>query len=273
MINSTKNEKVKYIKRLQQKARFRKKEGLFVVEGIRLCMEAPASMLDSVYISEALEKSGDPDSWLNEASTSGIPITVLRNDVFSDISDVVSPQGVLALVRRAGDSASADGDYILKLLNPAGAKPLLLFLEGLQDPGNMGTILRTAEAAGASGVVACGCVDIYSPKVVRSTMGSIFRLPIACVGDICEAMREAKSCGMSLYGAMLGEDSVSYEKVDFSDSCGILIGNEGAGLSAGALRLCDAGIMIPMQGRVESLNAGMAAGFLLFEAARQTRIK
>ncbi|MBR1627869.1 MAG: RNA methyltransferase, partial [Lachnospiraceae bacterium] len=226
--------------------------------------------------------SAELSGWLKEVSAAGVFVETVSEEVCRRMSEVVHSQGVVAVVRMPESGEGLVGAEDLRGTGISGSNlaedlrgsnvPLLVFLENLQDPGNMGTILRTAEAAGATGVAALGnCVDLYSPKVVRSTMGSIFRLPHRAYPDGGEALRAARQAGICLYGAMLSEDSVPYEEADFTRSCAVLIGNEGAGLSQEAAALCDAKISIPMQGKVESLNAGMAAGILLFEAARQRR--
>ncbi len=274
MIKSTKSEQIKYMIKLQQKARFRKKEGLFVIEGVRLLMEAPFHLLEKIYLSEEFEPSERFAEWMNEVSTNNIPIETVGKDAYSRMSQVVHSQGVMALVRMPSFFEGDDFESaLLKLKKESPEALLLVFLEDLQDPGNAGTILRTAEAAGASCVVTgSGCVDLYSPKVVRSTMGSIFRLPHIVSCDFYGALDIARKEKVSLYGAALSDDALSYDSCDLKKSCGILIGNEGAGLSKEAMGRCDAAMLIPMLGRVESLNAGMAAGVILFEAARQRRM-
>ncbi len=279
MITSAKSERIKYIIRLQQKARFRKAEGLFVCEGVRLVTEAPLSLVSEVYLLEGIKASERLERWLTEARGHGIRVEEVAAAAYQRMTEVMHPQGVLALVRmpkaRSGESS---GDPFVFWEHSSSLqqrrKELLVFLEDLQDPGNLGTIMRTAEAAGATGVIASGgCVDFYSPKVVRSTMGSIFRLPHEVNEGFLTRIAMAKERGIRVYGAALKEGSVPYEEVDFSKDCAILIGNEGNGLSEEALAECDGKIIIPMQGEVESLNAGMAAGVLLFEAARQRRAR
>ena len=157
-----------------------------------------------------------------------------------------------------------------RILPQGGIKlPLLLILEDIQDPGNLGTMFRTAEAAGATGILMSrGTVDVFNPKTVRSTMSSIFRMPFVVEEDFHGALRRLQEEGIRLFAACL-DGSRSYERADCRGACGFLIGNEGNGLTKETIRIADERIHIPMEGRIESLNAAMSAGILLYEAARQ----
>ena len=291
MITSTSNSRVKYIVRLQQKARFRYQEGLFVCEGARLVEEIPDRLLCEVYVTQAFieqesshrvaafaRKGKYPDSpeehqdkavptgertIQSRCAAAGIPLELVSGEVMEKLAGTVSPQGILALVRMP-----EFGEEELF----AGEAPLLVILDNVRDPGNLGTILRTAEAAGADGVIATGgTADWYAPKVVRSTMGSIFRMPHIVVRDLPSYADTLHRQGVALYAAVLDEESVVYDKARLTGAAGLVVGNEGAGLSPEAIRVCDHKMFIPMCGRTESLNAGVAAGILLFEAARQRR--
>ena len=149
---------------------------------------------------------------------------------------------------------------------------MFVILEDIQDPGNLGTILRTGEGAGVSAVIMSrGCVDIYNPKTIRSTMGSIYRVPFMYTDDLPGTIDRIKAAGVSVYAAHLkGEkyyDEISYDKAAF------LIGNEGNGLKEETANLADTYIKIPMEGRVESLNAAIATSVLMYEHSRQRRLK
>ena len=144
-------------------------------------------------------------------------------------------------------------------------------LDNLQDPGNLGTIFRTAEAAGVTGIVLSrDCVDIYNPKVIRSTMGAVYRMPFVYVEDLLEALNVMKKKGIKTYAAHL-KGKNSYDKEDYKEACAFLIGNEGNGLREEVSNMADTWIRIPMEGQAESLNAAVAAAVLMFEAARQRR--
>lgn len=147
----------------------------------------------------------------------------------------------------------------------------MVVLDNLQDPGNLGTIFRTAEAAGVTGILLSkDCVDVYNPKVIRSTMGAVFRMPFLYVEDLPEKIKELQKEGIKTYAAHLrGENA--YDEEDYTTGCAFLIGNEGNGLRDEVADCADCLIRIPMEGEAESLNAAVAAAVLMFEAGRQRR--
>ena len=152
-----------------------------------------------------------------------------------------------------------------------GELPLLLVLDQIQDPGNLGTIVRTAEGAGVTGIVMSqDCVDMYNPKVVRSTMGAAYRVPFCYVDDLAEEVKQMKEAGICAYAAHL-EGKNSYDEEDYRKASAFLIGNEGNGLRDEVADQAQVYIRIPMKGQVESLNAAVATAILTFEAARQRR--
>lgn len=260
MITSTSNQKVKRILKLQKKAKARNEEGIFVVEGIRMLREAPVERVKELYISESFQKknTGMPDGLMAKAE-------VVSDTVFAYLSDTKTPQGILGIIERTSDTL----EELLESKN--GKAPFLIVLDRLQDPGNLGTILRTAEGAGATGVILGNdCADLYQPKVIRSTMGSIYRMPAVCVDDMKETLRKLKKSGIHTYAAHL-DDSRFYDEEDYTEPTAFLIGNEGNGLSEEVCAEAERKIKIPMHGQVESLNAAMAAGILMYEACRQRR--
>ena len=269
MITSAKNEKIKEVAELIKKPRARDKAGLFVVEGVRMVAELPAERAVKIYVSESrLAACGaDPERCEGIAGIpAGVPCEAVSDAAFSAMSDTRTPQGVLALARQyTYTSDDVLGDH--------GARPpLLMILENIQDPGNLGTILRAAEGAGVSGVVMNrGTVDIYNPKVIRSTMGSVFRVPFFYADDFGGTLSELKRRGIRLFAAHL-EGARDYDREDYKGGSAFLIGNEGNGLTAETAAAADATVRIPMAGKVESLNAAMAASILMFEAARQRRL-
>ena len=186
----------------------------------------------------------------------------MEDRVFKTMSDTMTPQGILAVVRQPVSSLE-------KLLNdPA---PFFMVLENIQDPGNLGTILRTAEGAGVNGILMSrDTVDIFNPKTIRSTMGSVYRVPFLYVEDICETVRKLKNKGISAYAAHL-KGTGSYDEQDYTKGTAFLIGNEGNGLTDELADLADTYIRIPMYGKVESLNAAIASAVLMYEAQRQRR--
>ena len=152
-----------------------------------------------------------------------------------------------------------------------GQTPLLLLLENIQDPGNLGTMIRTAEAAGVTGVMMSrDTVDLFNPKTVRATMSAIFRMPFLYTDDLVGEIGRLRKEGIAVYAAHL-RASRPYDEADCRKPCAFLIGNEGNGLTDDAADAADGRVHIPMLGSIESLNAAMAAGILMFEAARQRR--
>ena len=257
MITSTSNQKIKDLVQLQKKAKARNKERVFIAEGSRMVLETPKERIKQLYISESyFEKGGQ------ELDENGFDFEILSDNVFSFVSDTKTPQGILAIVKRK--------DYRLEdILNAE--NPHLIVLDNLQDPGNLGTIFRTAEAAGVTGIVlGKDCVDIYNPKVIRSTMGAIYRMPFVYVEDLLGALKLMKDKNITTYAAHL-KGKNSYDMEDYKSACAFLIGNEGNGLSEAVSNTADTWIRIPMEGEAESLNAAVAAAVLMFEAARQRR--
>jgi TrmH family RNA methyltransferase len=257
MITSTANAQVKSLAQLIKKSKVRTEQGVYVVEGVKMFQEAPKDEIVKVYVSEELYQKGTLQEHLKE-----VPYEVLKTDVFNHVADTKTPQGVLCVMKQK--------KYTLEQLMD-GKCPLLLVLENLQDPGNLGTMMRTAEGAGVTGVLLSrGSVDIYNPKTIRSTMGSIYRMPIICIEDIVSLMDKFRKRGIKSYAAHL-EGENSYDKEDYRTGTAILIGNEGNGLRDEVSNKADIWVRIPMEGQVESLNAAIAASILMFEVARQRR--
>lgn len=254
MITTVQNKQIRQAAKLKKSSRERKKSGLFVVEGIRMFREIPEEQREKVFASsEFLKAHGE--------ELKGIPFEEISSQVFREISDTETPQGILSLVRMKQVSL----DEILKRRGNS-----ILLLENLQDPGNLGTLIRTGEGAGVSGVIMSkDTVDIYNPKVIRSTMGSIFRVPFTYVEDIAEAVQLLRQQSVHVYAAHL--DGTEYTDESYDKISAFLIGNEGNGLTERIAAMADKRIRIPMEGRVESLNAAMAGGLLMYEARRQRK--
>ena len=264
-ITSTGNPLVRSVSALVSKSSERRKQGAFVIEGARAFREAPPERVRELFVTDAfLQKCADEDPKLAEQTASlRCDSYLVTDDVMRRLSDTQHPQGILAVVKT--EAASPDD------LFPDGAVPLIIVAEHLQDPGNLGTIIRCGEGAGITGVILAGdTVDPYNPKTVRGTMGSIFRVPIVTCGDINEAALLLKGRGVKLYAAD-ARGASDYDRTDLRDGCAFIIGNEGAGLTEDALRAADAALRIPMSGSLESLNAAVCAAVLLYEAARQRR--
>lgn len=255
MITSTSNSQIKNIIKLQTQTKMRNKLAQFVVEGIRMCVEIPKDRIDKIYISENFYNTNYE---IIQDLIQDTEYELVEDNVFKQMSDTVTPQGILAIVNKKETS-----------FETIKGKNTYIILENIQDPGNLGTILRTAEGAGIDGILMNkGTVDIYNPKVVRSTMGSIFRVPFMYCDDIFKEIDRLKACNVKIYAAALGGVS-NYSEPDYTKPSAFVIGNEGNGLTEEMISTADELIKIPMLGKVESLNAANAAGILMYESFRQ----
>ena len=255
VITSAANEQIKKLIQLKEKSKIRKTTKTFTVEGIKMFSEIPEKDLISVYVSESFEKD-------NLHILGHVKYQVVSDNVFKKISDTVTPQGIMAVVRQK----FYEVDEIINHRNRQ--KSCIVVLDRLQDPGNLGTIVRTGEAAGITGIIMSGdCTDIYNPKVIRSTMGSVFRVPFAVVDDLPEAVQKLKDNGIVTYAAHLKGEL--YSGGILKKDCALLIGNEARGLSREVSEKADRLIKIPMAGKVESLNAAVATAILMYEAAKE----
>ena len=189
MITSVNNGQVKNIIQLNQKTKARREQGLFVAEGRKMFGEAPADWIEKVYVSETL--TSDP-ALMEQVEK--LPYDIVADSVFRQMSDTQTPQGILTVLRRPS--------YTLEDIL-GGKNPLVMVLEDLQDPGNAGTILRTGEGAGVSGVLLTRtCVDITNPKVIRSTMGSVYRMPFLYVESVVSLTQELKKHNIRTFAAI-----------------------------------------------------------------------
>ena len=250
MITSLANAKVKYVRRLQAERRFRSREQAFVVEGTRWLMEFQQSAQSPSLVLHTAVWQDHHSSILQQLDA---PFQLVSEEVMATISDTETPSGVLAIVP-------------IQPLPPPKQPTLLLLLDSVTNPGNLGTILRSAGAAGADGVLlGPGCVDAYNPKVVRGGMGAHLRLPIHHVTWAEAAQMVA---GLTVWVATADGDRL-YTAVSWQQPSAIIIGGEAHGPGPQAMALADGRITIPMHRQTESLNAAVAASVILFEAARQ----
>lgn len=253
MITSTSNAQVKLIVNLKKKARTRKEEKKFVIEGMRMFAETPKERIVKSYVTEKFYAE-------HRELFLGVPYELVTDNVFAQMSDTKTPQGVLAVVVMKGYSMS---DLLER------PDSFLLVCEDLQDPGNLGTIIRAGEGAGITGIIVSrNTVDVYNPKVIRSTMGSIYRVPIVVAEDIVMTIKMMKNKGVKV-AAACKEGDICYFDAEYGAKCAFLIGNEGSGLSAEVMDAADVLVKIPMKGEVESLNAAAAATILMFDEARR----
>ena len=224
MITSVSNPQMKRIKELLNKSKQRRKEKCFVAEGIRMVAETPADRLERVYVSESFYRHPPELRGLDLSKT-----LIVDDQVFRQVSDTQTPQGIMAVVRQQENSLDA--------------------------------IMKQPDAL---------LTDIYNPKTIRATMGSLYRMPFVYVDDFCETIRMAKAQGIRLYAAHL-KGKHTYDGEDYRQPSGFLIGNEGNGLTQEAADSATDYIRIPMGGQLESLNAAVAAAVLMYEANRQRR--
>lgn len=241
---------------LNQKAKARKEENAFVVEGYKMFLEAPVEKIRDVYVTESFyHKHEECQEKLQLCA-----YEMVSDEVFRKMSDTKTPQGILCVV----EQFQYDMNAVMKK-----KAPLLVILEDLQDPGNLGTIIRTGEGAGIDGVVMSrNTVDIYNPKTIRATMGSIYRVPFWYVDSLQEVFAQLYANGIKTYAAHL-EGNHYYDTNSFREGTAFVIGNEGNGLKRETADLATSYIKIPMEGQVESLNAAIATSLLMYEARRQ----
>ncbi len=260
VITSKDNRLIKEWRGLHEQARQRRKTGLFAIEGARLCADALASGLTLtavLYTAMAKEKYAPIVEKLIDAAQESAEIT---DTLACAMADTGSPQGVFCIAK------SLDILLSLDTINNMGRYGAL---EDIQDPGNLGTMIRTAEAFGLDGlIVSAGCCDVVNPKVLRASMGGVFRLPLMVASDFPAAMQHLQARGMTAFACVVDADATPIQAVAMPAGSVIVIGNEGNGLTAKTVAACRHRITIPMAGRAESLNASMAAGIAMWELVR-----
>jgi len=245
-LTSLKNPKIQAWRSLKDK-KGREEQQAFLVEGLRMIREALASAFS---VRALLLRSGyEPDFSLPD----NIPAYLLPEHVFQAVCDTKTPQGIAAVLSLQAKEAS-------------GCR--LLALDGVQDPGNVGTIIRTADAAGFDGVLLSpDCADLFSPKVLRATMGSIFRLGFSFPSSLSAALEGLKKRGYSVISSQLDGDPF-FERMDIAPSLVLIIGNEGNGVSDTVKAAATHHLRLPMRGGAESLNAAVAAGIMMYDLTR-----
>ncbi|MEG0568149.1 MAG: RNA methyltransferase [Clostridium sp.] len=247
------NKLVKKALKLKQK-KYRESENLFIAEGIRFveCAIENNSLEYILYSSKLYSTSG-----YERVLDSGVDTYEIEESVLESICDTVNPQGVIGVCRKS----------LYEVEDALGN--LVAIIDGVQDPGNMGTIIRTCDAAGVSGIVILkGTVDIYNPKVLRSTMGSIFHMPIVHIDSLLSIKSRLDEKNYNILATSL-EAKLSLYDYDFSNNTAFILGNEANGVSSESFSLATDLIIIPMEGSAESLNVGVANGVIVYEALRQ----
>lgn len=256
---SPRHHKVQRLRRLVGRRSAREDERAFVVEGAKVLAEAIAAKaaVEAVYVAP----QGRDLPVVAEAASTGVPVHELAPGALERVAGTVTPQPVLAVIRTVD----------VPLQQVRGASFLVVCVD-VRDPGNLGTILRSAEAAGAGGLVCCdGSVDVYNPKTVRASAGSLFHVPVVAGGSAVEILDDMAGWGVRRI-ATVAHGGTPLDDVDLRTPVALVLGNEAHGLPADVDGHVDEGVTIPMVGRSESLNVGMAAAVLCFEVARQRRV-
>ncbi len=261
MITSSSNSIIKEIKSLHRKKdRWIKKA--FFVEGIRAVEESILSNARIAYIvySDMLFHIKGGEQLFNRIDQNTYKLNYISDKLFNEVSDTEAPQGILAVV-----------EYDLKNINDILKKKgnFLILLDKVQDPGNMGTIIRTADAFGSNGVIVTeGCVDIFNPKTIRSTMGSVFHIPLLYYKSASDAIKDLKEKGIRIITTSLDAKEYCFD-VELKSDFALIIGNEASGVSEEVVDESDLLIKIPMPGNAESLNAAIASSVIMYEVLRQ----
>lgn len=262
-ITSLQNPLIKDIRSLDRK-KDRWEKQLFIIEGIKLIQEALASGLDLKYIlySEKLLTTNEGTKFYEDIKDEENLLKV-SNQVFREISNTESPQGVIGV----GKFDIREIEEITK-----NEKSLFIYLDGIQDPGNMGTIIRSGDAFNIGGIIlGGGCVDPYNPKVVRSTMGSIFRLPLYFCNNSLEFINKMRKSNFNIISSDLDGNPLSKELL--REKSIVIIGNEARGVDKDLLQISNIRVRIPMPGKAESLNAGVAASIIMYEAMQARNLE
>ncbi|WP_297135075.1 TrmH family RNA methyltransferase [Terrisporobacter sp.] len=255
-ISSKDNERVKYTKSLL-KSKNRQKESKYIIEGYRiltLAIECNAD-LDYVFINETFEDKDEHNEFLKVLEENNIKIFKTTNKIFKELVDTENTQGILGVIKFKERKIEH---------NIENNDKFVLILDRIQDPGNMGTIIRTADAAGIDAIVALkGCVDIYNPKVIRSTMGSIFDMKIIHATQE-ECINELRNNNFKIVSSYLDTDNY-YHKTNYDNKVALVIGNEANGVNDDLIKESDILVKIPIYGNAESLNAAISSAILMYE--------
>ncbi|MGC6767801.1 TrmH family RNA methyltransferase [Enterococcus sp. LJL128] len=249
-IMSNKNEFIKKLKKLQRK-KHREENGQYLVEGFHLIEEAAKSLVDIQWVIVDQRGLKEWKQWLEEQDQT--KMIFVSDEVMKSLSDLPAPQGIIGVlaIPKEIETLEQSGNW--------------LALDNVQDPGNVGTMVRTADAAGYAGVIIGeGSADIYSTKVLRAMQGSHFHLPIVR-GEISHYLQQFKAAGLPVYGTELNEQAIDYSILEPSESSLLIMGNEGQGVAKELLMETTQNVYIPIKGQAESLNVAVAAGILMYQ--------
>ena len=258
-LESKENSEIKKISKLMSSKKFRIKEKQFVIEGARLCEDAANSgiIIEKVFYTEkAQEKYSKIVDRIKKTSNDSFLVT---EKIMNFITDTKTPQGLVCVCKQFDDKFNIE-----KVKN----SKKLIALENIQDPSNLGTIFRTAEALGLEGVILTDdCCEVFSSKVLRGSMGAVFRVPIYTFESTKDVFNLFGK-DFNIFGAVPDKNAVDIRKVDFSKKSIVLVGNEGNGLKEETIKKCKEKVTIPMQGKSESLNAAVAASIAMWEMVK-----
>ncbi|MBO0719995.1 MAG: RNA methyltransferase [Blastocatellia bacterium] len=259
LITSPANERIKQARRVRDG----REEGLIFIEGERLGTEALQSDLALIACFHTPDPAPRSEEIIDELRRRNCPLYPTADPVLATLADTVNTQGIIIIGERPA--------FTVEQVFAANDKILVVCLDAVQDPGNFGTIVRTAEAAGVTALASSkGSVDAFAPKTLRSSMGSAFRLPLAEQVDLDVLLTRARATGIATAAAATEGETV-YSDFDWSRPALVIFGNEGRGVSSELLERCDARLRIPLCAPVESINVAAAAAVFLFEAARQRK--
>ena len=260
-ISSFTNDKIKYLRSLYRK-KYRREENKFVIEGVRIIEEALKEdiEIDSIFYSNYLFRNKRGEELLINLQKYDLELIEITDKLLTEVADTQSPQGIIAIVNKGNNNLE---DIIV------GKNELILIVDRIQDPGNLGTIIRTADAAGIIGVITTkGTTSFYNQKTLRATMGSIFRVPVYREESLDNLIEILQGKEINLVVGDINGNQYHFE-VDYTQPTAIIVGNEGAGPNQSLIDLSDQTIKIPLLGGAESLNVAMATGVIVYEAIRQ----
>ncbi|MFZ5967982.1 MAG: TrmH family RNA methyltransferase [Bacillota bacterium] len=262
-IFSDDNPIIKHVKQLSLK-KYRERNKEYIIEGVRTVRDAYINRkpMVAVLYCDHLKNTAGGEDLLRDLEKTDIKIYKVKDKTFKELSDTENPQGIMAIMT----FESRELDDVLRK-----EKGFYVVLDRVQDPGNMGTIIRTADAAGADAVfLTKGCVDVYNMKTIRATMGSIFHLPVIHIDDMEAAIKQLKQTNVQLIAATLETENYHYD-IQYGEKVAIVIGNEANGISPLIIEAADHKVKIPIMGEAESLNASIAGAILMYEVIRQKK--
>ncbi len=260
IITSKDNSKIKYLRSLNSK-KFRNNDRVFIAEGIKFVNESLTEKVDIkfVLISHNILEKTETNKLIETLKKRGIDFFICEDAIFSSLSETINSQGILAVILKL-EQKKQDilTDY-----------KFIVLCDRIQDPGNLGTIIRTSDAFGPAAVILNkGCVDVYNPKVVRASAGSMFRVPFIIGDETQEILKYLRESGYRIISTVVNSD-YSFDNIDNSEKICVVIGNEGHGVSQEIRDSSDINITIKMDGRAESLNASIAAGICIYEIRKK----